>query len=398
MLIRRVDIFGAILCVVMVLCFRFVSAGQYTVIFDEKNTYAGSEFVFTLIFLQDSAEDQARFPKEILCELTQENNQIKSILAKQISNNNALNKPNAKTYIKRQYVLRLPTDMGGRVIIKLTTVDVPSFVFFANKTKTKETLASTTTYPTMDSLFTLYQPYIKNVSAYKPMYFLVGTDPENSKFQISFKYRFIDPTTTFSERYPWVSGLHFAYTQTSYWDLKSDSAPFADSSYKPELFWLSNNFLSSSTGVFKGLFFQGGLQHESNGRGGDSSRSTNYLYAQPIFIFYSKENRLGLQFSPKFWAYVNNDETTNPDLMDYRGYFELEAKAGFADSLVLGSTFRWADEGASIQLDLSYPLHTFFNGALDVYFHAQYTNMLAEQLLDYTERSNVFRIGLSIVR
>ena len=128
------------------------------------------------------------------------------------------------------------------------------------------------------------------------------------------------------------------------------------------------------------------------------SRSTNYLYARPIFIFYSNQSDLGLQIAPRVWSYIHNDDNTNPDLMDYRGYFEIEAKGGWANSLVVGSTLRWAEEGGSIQIDLSYPLHKFFRGALDIYFYAQYTNMLAESLQEYRERTQAFRLGLAIVR
>lgn len=145
------------------------------------------------------------------------------------------------------------------------------------------------------------------------------------------------------------------YTQTSFWDLKSDSAPFEDTSYKPELFWLSQNSLQYEHGLLKGVFLQSGIQHESNGRGGDLSRSTNYLYIKPILIFYDDDSRLGLELSPKIWLYVNNEDETNADLPDYRGYFDLVAKFGMAESFEVGSQFRWADEGVSFQFDFSSP-------------------------------------------
>lgn len=126
----------------------------------------------------------------------------------------------------------------------------------------------------------------------------------------------------------------FGYTQTSFWDIESNSAPFEDTSYKPELFWTSRNLISGVSAV-KGLFFQSGFQHESNGRGGDLSRNTNYLYVKPVFVFFSGRNRYGLQIAPKIWTYINNDDDTNPDLADYRGYFDLEIKLGKADSFVL---------------------------------------------------------------
>lgn len=252
-------------------------------------------------------------------------------------------------------------------------------------------------YDSLDSLFSLYQPYLENIGAYKPIYFLVGADPAKSKFQISLKYQLFNKDSTLSVNQPWLTGIHLAYTQTSIWDLKSDSAPFEDTSYEPEVFFLSKN-IDSRPQWLKGLFFQTGLQHESNGRGGELSRSTNYFYFRPIAILYDETTQLGLQVSSKVWAYFKNEDENNPDLDDYRGYFELELKAGKAENLVFGSRIRWAKEGPSVQLDLTYPLDLLFFRNLDIYFQLQYVNALAETLLDYHKRTDAFRIGFAIVR
>jgi outer membrane phospholipase A len=247
-------------------------------------------------------------------------------------------------------------------------------------------------YPTLDSFFTLYQPYLGNISAYKPIFFLVGTNTAKSKFQFSFRYRFFNSEGPLALRHPWLNGLHFGYTQTSFWDLKSDSKPFEDTSYKPELFHLSRNFVSGRAAL-QGFFLQTGLQHESNGRAEGESRSSNILYVQPVLIIYEEASRLGLQFSPRFWIYASNSGAGNGDLADYRGYFELEAKAGKADNLVFSGTLRWAREGASGQLDLTYPVHQYLS-----YLHAEYVNALAESLLNFRERTEAFRLGISFIR
>lgn len=133
-------------------------------------------------------------------------------------------------------------------------------------------------------MFTLYQPYLPNIRAYEPMYFLVGTRPRKSKFQFSFQYQLLNAEGPLAQRYPWVNGLHLAYTQTSLWDLQSDSKPFEDTSYKPELFFLSRNLQPRGESRLR-VFVQGGVQHESNGLGGEFSRSTNVVYVKPILIW-----------------------------------------------------------------------------------------------------------------
>jgi len=308
-------------------------------------------------------------------------------------------------FIRRAYRLVIPAELAGPVTLHLDELNAPATLFVATEPTGDEALGShaeTTEappreYETYDDLFTLYQPYLANISPYEPMYFLVGTDPEESKFQVSFKYQFLNADNPLAQSHPWTRGFHFGYTQTSFWDLESDSAPFDDTSYKPELFYVTSNIGLRPPGV-RGFFVQTGIQHESNGRGGPQSRSTNFLYAKPIFIFYNEDWGAGLQVAPKFWLYVNNDDETNPDLKDYRGYFDLGLKFGRAEGLVLGSNFRWAREGASIEVDLTYPLHILFFKNLDLYLQLEYVNALAESLLDFRERTEAFRVGFAIVR
>lgn len=318
----------------------------------------------------------------------------------------------AGNFVKRLYVFTVPEGLHGPVrldVLEFATNSImfrihacqpprpPAVAEAAETPKSAETASLPEEHVTLDSLLTRHQPYLLNFSAYEPMYFLVGTDPEKSKFQISFKYRLLNPKGPLVEEHPWMGGLHLGYTQTSFWDLKSDSAPFEDTSYKPELFFLSPD-LKNRPSWMHGLFLQTGLKHESNGRGGVESRSANFFYVKPMFIFYNSKFRYGLAIAPKVWAYILEGRSENPDLRAYRGYFELELKLGKEDGLILGSAFRWATAGASVQLDLTYPLRSILFGNIDLYLHAQYVNALAESMLHYRERSEVMRLGFSIVR
>ncbi|MFZ5571131.1 MAG: phospholipase A [Thermodesulfobacteriota bacterium] len=275
--------------------------------------------------------------------------------------------------------------MRSWITLALLFVSMPAFTAAAEEPKK---------YRELDELFTLYQPYLGNISAYQPMYFLLGTQPEKSKFQFSFKYRFFNPDGSLAGSQPWVKGIHFAYTQTSFWDLKSDSKPFEDTSYKPEFFFLSSGRRFTSSEINR-VFLQAGYQHESNGRGGEYSRATDQLYIKPHFIWLNEKSKLGIQAAPKLWWYISNE---NKELPDYRGYFDLEIKCGKADSLVVETHLRWAREGGSGQVDATYPLNRFFFKNLDLYLHLQYVNCLAESLLHFTERTHALRIGFSVIR
>lgn len=312
-------------------------------------------------------------------------------------------KPGA--FLTKAYQLKVPLEYTG--LTEVMIADQPESAvllsFYSAETDSAEELvaslpeAENSPYPTLESLFSLYQHYGANFSPYKPMYFLIGANPEDSKFQISFKYSPFNPAGFLSSRYSWLQGVYFAFTQTSFWALDSDSAPFQDTSYKPELFFLSDNLNLRPTWL-QGFFIQSGVQHESNGRGGDLSRSTNTFYVQPSFIFYAADTELGLQVSPRLSGYFNNDDKTNPDLSDYRGNLELDLKFGKAKGLVVGTTFRFAERGVSMLADLTYPVSKLLGNNFDIYFQLQYADALAESLLDYTKRNRAIRFGISIVR
>ena len=353
---------------------------------------------FYLVPVAVTSEEGVTFPDTIKTNLKIDNGQTVEILARKESNGIEGSGTNTPVGIRRKYSFPLPDDAAGNLVVHLPGVSHTRYIITGVEPGTGGGEVAGDASFDFNALYSMYQPYLDNISAYEPMYFLVGANPEKSKFQLSFKYRFLNPDSPIAEKSPWLTGFHFGYTQTSFWDIHEESAPFSDTSYCPELFWLSKNVLDQSAGLLKGVFFQTGLQHHSNGRDGSESRSTNYLYLKPTFIFFDASSKFGVEISPKLWGYLDNDDATNPDIMDYHGYFEVEAKAGFADSIVFGSTLRFASEGLSYRLDLSYPLHRFVNNTFGLYFYAQYSDMLGESFLDYDERNRSLRLGLAIVR
>lgn len=374
-----------------------VSAAQYALHLNTDTFEQGQDVFFNLVFIQLSPSEPATFPDAIDCELIVTGKDRLHVQARPTEKDHSVSSTLKSPLSTRGYSFTLPEDLSGEVLVRMADVPVPAFLVYSTVAEPSQAQEEEN-YQYADSLFDLYQPYLKNISAYEPMYFLVGTDPRKSKFQISFKYRFINSGSPLVSNHPWLAGFHLGYTQISFWDLESDSTPFTDTSYKPEIFWESRNFLSEPGSTLQGIFLRTGTQHHSNGKDGDSSRSTNYLYARPSVFFYDRESTLGIEIATKFWAYAGNDGETNSDLEDYLGYFEIETKAGFAESIVLSAKYGWASEGHSAQFDLSYPVHKFFNNALELYLHVQYSNMLAESLLNYQERTEALRVGISIVR
>jgi outer membrane phospholipase A len=389
--------------VLLIILFSTVSfAGGIETVIDlpKNNLQAGQSAMFSVYFHNpEDTSIQADVPDSVICRLSADDRSLDVKAYSIQSASKGTVTICAGCFEKVQYTLVLPSSIEGVVTMEIPDFENTHTMFAVQKIaslkESESNDAKSQENESLDSLYELYQPYIKNLAAYEPMYFLMGADPEKSKFQFSFKYRLFDIDKSLVQNHPWTKGFHLAYTQTSFWDLKSASKPFEDTSYKPEIFFLSPNIrIPWATG----FFLKSGFQHESNGRGGEDSRSTNFLYIKPVYIAYHKKTKLGIMISPKIWAYIANEDENNPDLNDYRGYFDMEIKVGQADGFVLGSHFRWAKEGGSMELDLTYPLSQSVFKHLNLYFQVQYVNALAESLLNFRDRNEALRIGFAIVR
>jgi len=387
----------------LILLFSTVAyAGGIETVIDppKENLQAGSSTVFSMYFQNpEDASLQVVVPDSIMCRLSvgDDTVEVKANVIRTTSEKTMTICPGC--FEKVQYTLALPSTIKGAVTMEIPYFENAHTMFAVHGNNSVKASKSNETAPeeseALETLYELYQPYLKNITAYEPMYFLVGADPKKSKFQFSFKYQLFNPEKSLAQKHSWVKGFHLAYTQTSFWDLESASKPFEDNSYKPEFFFLSPNI---KVPWATGFFLKGAFQHESNGRGGENSRSTNFLYIKPIYIAYHKNTKLGIMVAPKIWTYIANEDENNPDIEDYRGYFDLEIKLGQADGFVLGSHFRWAKEGGSMELDLTYPLSQFIFKHLNLYFQVQYVNALAESLINYKDRTEAVRLGFAIVR
>lgn len=231
------------------------------------------------------------------------------------------------------------------------------------------------------------------ISPYEPIYIVGGNkDGRNARYQVSFKYRLFtppDPTET-----SFLNHLYLGYTQTALWDLHSDSHPFVDTSFKPSLFWRKDALLQTEDKQwFLGL--ASGVQHESNGKAGDDSRSLNYGYIQPEFN-YRFNGGSTLTFAPQIKTYFHVRD--NPDYRHYAGNVDWKLRWAQDNGLVLSGLYRQGKKSRSMtQLDAAWPLRrTPLN--MNGYLHLQYFNGYGETLLGYDHRSGPhFRIGLSLV-
>ncbi|WP_432719713.1 phospholipase A [Jeongeupia wiesaeckerbachi] len=236
-----------------------------------------------------------------------------------------------------------------------------------------------------------YKP--QRFSAYEPMFIVVDPSLDDARFQFSFKYQFFDPENDYVQRHPWLAGLRFAYTQTSLWDIGEDSSPFFDTSYQPEFYYEQANVL-----VLPGVRRTDvaiGYRHESNGQGGDASRSLNQLFIRPSFLF-GDQLRWNLLFQPMIYTYLGS-LSDNPDIADYRGYVDWRLRAGDTQGWMISTLARLGKGGkGGVELNLSYPLRAF--AGMDLYAYLQYWNGYGESLRTYDENTQSLRFGVSFTR
>ena len=147
------------------------------------------------------------------------------------------------------------------------------------------------------------------------MYFDIGTRGKTTaRFQISAKYRLFSPAANRPAN--WYENFYLGYTQTSLWDLQSDSMPFIDTTFNPSAFWLSDNLWTSESQNWR-LGMNVGAEHNSNGKDGPDSRSVNDGYIEPRF-HYRLDSGSTLTFAPKVKAYFGV-ASENSDYADYAG-------------------------------------------------------------------------------
>jgi len=232
------------------------------------------------------------------------------------------------------------------------------------------------------------------IGLYKPNYLLPvyyssqtyddvykNNTPENQKIShTDFKFQLSFAMPVWEKIFDTNTGLLFAYTQLSYWQLYQNSSFFREVDYEPEMF-IYHKFFSwfgSSLGVV----------HQSNGKGGETERAWNRAYLRMTF---SGESWM---IHTTVWKPIyRRDELLNKDIYDYKGYgniilvYKLNSNVL---SLQLQNLAESRLKRKSVDLTWSYQL--FHNYTLFVqYFHGY-----GQSLIEYNHKTNSIGIGFCL--
>jgi phospholipase A1 len=220
-----------------------------------------------------------------------------------------------------------------------------------------------------------------------------GLDGDLNNFEAQFQISLKLPVT--EDLFIENDAVYAAFTLRAFWQVynKDISAPFRESNYEPEIFWITPVPWTILGG--DATLVSLGLSHQSNGRSQPYSRSWNRVYASLIW------ERWRYVFHLKTWWRIPEEEKSdpldphgddNPDIEDYMGNFEFEVVFRQYDnefSAMIRNNLDFEENHGALQLDWTFPLQGRFRGYL------QYFNGYGESLIDYD--AHIQRIGIGIL-
>ncbi|MDE6097542.1 MAG: phospholipase A [Muribaculaceae bacterium] len=223
---------------------------------------------------------------------------------------------------------------------------------------------------------------------YKDNYFIFGPSigPKmtrqntNIKFQISIAQRLTRSTL------PWGTYLYLFYSQKCFWNVLENSMPMTDLNFNPGIgltkpLFVKNKFIGKATLM---------IEHESNGRDGDASRSWNKVsLAANILI------DKNLMVHGKIWAPII-DGMNNKDILKYCGIYQVGMQVMSNDQRFTGSVILTKRSGWNFNYNTVVEVGWRVFKRDNQYLFLQYYNGRGEGLLAYKEFHSQLRLGICI--
>ena len=191
--------------------------------------------------------------------------------------------------------------------------------------------------------------------------------------------------------------LTAAFTNRSFWQAynRASSAPFRESDYEPEIILSFENTWEAFG--FRNVSNQFIVNHQSNGRIGELSRSWNRV----MFATVWEKDDFVMSLKP-WWRLAeakkrdasDNSGDDNPDIERYLGDFEFLAtwaRSQNTYSLLLRNNLRGAgDNKGAMEFTWSYPVGD------KVKLYVKYFNGYGESLIDYNQSMESLGVGFLI--
>lgn len=206
------------------------------------------------------------------------------------------------------------------------------------------------------------------------------------KYQISFK------VPIYLDAFGCGGSFYGAYTQRSFWQMYNNkvSKPFRETNYEPE-FWYQHAVDREILGWNLALVTLG-LNHQSNGRSQEYSRSWNRIMAGLVF----ERGQYAAIVRPWWRLPEKPADDDNPDIGHYMGSFDftlVRSVGRHSFDLMLRNNLKTRDNRGALQLGWSFPLPA--SSSLRGY--VQLFSGYGESLIDYNRKQNAIGLGLQLI-
>lgn len=223
---------------------------------------------------------------------------------------------------------------------------------------------------------------------YKDTYFVGGTALNTKptefnsdvKFQISFRHRLTKSIL------PFHSHLFLQYSQKAIWNVFEESLPFHDLNFNPGI-GVQNMVLHNGRLVGNATIM---LEHESNGRDGEASRSWN-----KVTFGYAAVIDPRLEVYAKTWIPII-DGQQNKDILKYSGIFQVGSQFISPDRRWVADVTFVKRQGWNLNFNTILNVGFRFSKRDNQYFMLHFYDGYGENMLDYNKYHCRLRIGILI--
>jgi phospholipase A1 len=182
-----------------------------------------------------------------------------------------------------------------------------------------------------------------------------------------------------------------SYTQQVWWQTYSESAPFRETNYTPEVF-LTIPSIQSIDKLLHLKMIQFGYRHQSNGRDGEASRSWNRIFLDSFWQF----DKLFVKLEG-WYRLPEQTKDDNPNIEDYWENGELQLKYLYGTNqftLILRNNLKSSENKGAVQFDWTAPIHN----SKHTYWYAKVFNGYGESLIDYDKSITKVSLGFAFYR
>ncbi len=224
-----------------------------------------------------------------------------------------------------------------------------------------------------------------NVGDYENAYDANDVNVDNTEVQFQLSVKIPLAVDLFHHKIDFFTG----YTMQSFWQFydTDNSSPFRETNHEPE-FWVQARPEWEFFGI-KNTLNMLGINHMSNGRAGEWSRSWNRVYA--AFTF--GRGNFALMLRPWLRIQEGAGDDDNPDITDYYGHGDLWLAYKHEEhtlSLMTRNNIESGFSKGAVELGWSFPIfnYPFLKG------YIQYFSGYGQSLIDYNQYVNQLGIGL----